>query len=288
MTHILILGHGYSGAAIARRMKQAGWTITATSTSSDGADRIRALGNSAIVYDGTGPNPALASAIGRVSHLVMCAAPGADGDPLLRHHADDIARSGTLGWIGYLSTVGVYGNTHGAWVDESCPIDPGSERSRRRAAAEKAWRDLGARSGKLVRIFRLPGIYGPGRSALDSVRDGTAKRIVKPGQVFNRVHVEDIALAVGTAAMRGGNHDIYNLTDDLPCPPQEVVEHAAELLRLPPPPEIAFEHAQLSPMAASFYAENKRVSNARLKGDLGIRLIYPTYRQGLAAILRGA
>lgn len=285
MPHLLILGHGFSGAAIARRMARAGWAITATSTSEDGAARIRALGYETAVFNGRTPAAELAGAIARATHLVMCAAPEAQGDPLLRQHADDIARSASLGWLGYLSTVGVYGNTHGAWVDESCPVAPESDRARRRAHAERAWLDLGARSGKRVRIFRLPGIYGPGRSALDSVRDRTAKRIVKPGQVFNRIHVEDIALGVAAAMVRGGSHDVYNLTDDLPCPPQEVVEHAAALLGVAPPPEVPFEAARLSPMAASFYAENKRVSNARLKGDLGISLQYPTYREGLAAIL---
>jgi nucleoside-diphosphate-sugar epimerase len=286
MSHVLILGLGYSGAAIARRLAGARWSVTATSTTAAGAERIRSLGHEGLVYDGSAASAALAASIASATHLVMSAAPDALGDPLLRYHASDIARSTSLAWIGYLSTVGVYGTAHGAWVDESCPLDPGSDRSRRRAAAERAWLDLAADTGKRVLVFRLSGIYGPGRSAIDSMRNGTARRIIKPGQVFNRIHVEDIALCVEAAIRRGGHHDIYNVTDDYPCPPQEVIEHAAELLGLPPPPAIAFEEAELSPMARSFYAENKRVSNARLKGDLGIRLRYPTYREGLAAVLR--
>jgi len=284
MPHLLVLGHGFSGAAIARRMARAGWRITATATSPAGAERIRALGHDAIVYDGSRWSDGLAAVLASATHLVDAAPPGDTGDPLLKWHAHDLAAATSLAWIGYLSTVGVYGNTNGAWVDESCPVAPGSDRSRRRAAAEAAWLDLGARTGKRVLVFRLAGIYGPGRSAIDNVRDGTARRIIKPGQVFNRIHVEDIALAVEAAVLRGGRHTVYNLADDYPCPPQEVIEHAAELLGVPPPPQVPFEQAQLSPMARSFYAENKRVTSARLKGDLGISLLYPTYREGLAAI----
>jgi nucleoside-diphosphate-sugar epimerase len=172
-------------------------------------------------------------------------------------------------WIGYLSTVGVYGDHGGAWIDETTPATPMQERSRWRLAAEDKWLTLGQRSCKRAQVFRLPGIYGAGRSAIERVREGTAQRIVKPGQVFNRVHVDDI----------------YNVTDDEPAPPQDVIAYAAELLHMPAPPEIAFEDARLSPMAASFYAENKRVSNARMRNELGVTLKFPSYREGLQAIL---
>ena len=159
------------------------------------------------------------------------------------------------------------------------------ERSRWRLAAEDKWLALGQRSGKRAQVFRLPGIYGPGRSAIERVREGTAQRIVKPGQVFNRVHVDDIAGALAAAIAGRGAHDIYNVTDDEPAPPQDVIAYAAELLHMPAPPEIAFEDAKLSPMAASFYAENKRVSNARMRNELGVTLKFPSYREGLQAIL---
>jgi nucleoside-diphosphate-sugar epimerase len=190
-------------------------------------------------------------------------------------------------WIGYLSTIGVYGDHQGRWVDETTPVSPGSQRSRQRVVAETAWLDFAARSGKRMQIFRLAGIYGPGRSAIDNLRDGTARRIVKRAQVFNRIHVDDIA---GTLAAAIGKLDaqytIYNVTDDEPAPPQDVVAYAASLLNLPVPPDIPFERAPLSPMGLSFYAENKRVSNARIKADLGVVLQCPTYREGMAGIVK--
>lgn len=184
--------------------------------------------------------------------------------------------------------MGVYGDRQGAWVDETSEPQPSSERGRRRLAAEDAWRAFGARSGKHVQVFRLAGIYGPGRSAIDNLRAGTAKRIVKPGQVFNRIHVEDIAAVLEAATERNEGHAIYNVADDEPAPPQDVVAYAAQLLGATPPPEIPFRDAGLSAMARSFYAENKRVSNERMKAGLGITLRYPTYREGLEAIAKMA
>ena len=206
---------------------------------------------------------------------------------MLRHHSREIAKAHDVRWIGYLSTVGVYGDFGGAWVDEDTPPKPGSERTVRRLAAETAWRDFGANHDRAVRIFRLAGIYGPGRSAIDDLFAGTARRIVKPGQVFNRIHVEDIAAVLETAAANGGAHAVYNVTDNEPAPPQDVVAYAARLIGQDPPPETPFETAALSPMGFSFYSENRRVRNARLRDDLGVDLTYPSYREGLAAILAG-
>jgi nucleoside-diphosphate-sugar epimerase len=204
---------------------------------------------------------------------------------VLAPHAGDLERAASIVWIGYLSTVGVYGDHKGAWVDETTPPNPVSERSRQRLSAEDAWRAFGARSHKRVQIFRLAGIYGPQRSAIDRLQAGTAQRIVKPGQVFNRIHVDDIAAALEAAIGGRGTRQIYNVADDEPAPPQDVILFAAELLHMAPPPEIAFKDARLSLMAKSFYVENKRVSNRRLIEDLGISLKFPSYREGLLAIL---
>ena len=215
---------------------------------------------------------------------VGSAPPGEQGDPVLRHHRDDLRAAPQLQWIGYLSTVGVYGGHGGAWVDEATPANPGSPRSQYRLAAEQAWLALPNGAKPLIGVFRLSGIYGPGRSAIDNLRDGTARRIVKPGQVFNRIHVDDIALVLEAAMARQPASQIYNVTDDEPAPPQDVVGYAAALLGLPVPPDLPFATAALSPMARSFYSDNKRVRNDRMKRELGVSLAHPTYREGMAAI----
>jgi nucleoside-diphosphate-sugar epimerase len=208
-----------------------------------------------------------------------------EGDPVLRHFRQDIAQLAELAWIGYLSTVGVYGDWQGQWVDETSPPRPISERSLRRLHAERAWAAFARETGRRVEVFRLAGIYGPGRSVIETLKTGTARRIVKPGQVFNRVHVDDIARALVAAIDKDAGHSIYNISDDEPAPPQDVLAYAAELLRLPMPPDVPFEKAALTGMAATFWAENKRVNNALIKRDLGVELLYPTYREGLRALL---
>ena len=219
------------------------------------------------------------------THALISIPPDLEGDVVLRHFRDDLAALPELAWVGYLSTVGVYGDWQGQWVDETSPTRPISERSLRRVQAERAWLDFGKATGKRVEVFRLAGIYGPGRSVIDTLRAGTARRIVKPGQVFNRIHVDDVARVLAAAIDRDTGHRIYNVSDDEPAPPQDVVAYAAELLGLPVPPEIAYETAGLAGMAASFWAESKRVSNARIKADLGVELMYPTYREGLRALV---
>jgi nucleoside-diphosphate-sugar epimerase len=204
---------------------------------------------------------------------------------VLRHFAEDIAALPDLAWIGYLSTVGVYGDHKGAWVDENSATLPIHERSLRRLEAERAWLAFGAETGRRVEIFRLSGIYGPGRSVIDNLRAGTARRIAKPGQVFNRIHVDDIAGVLTAAIDKATGHAVYNVSDDEPAPPEDVVAYAAELLGLPVPPAIPFDEAGLGGMAASFWAESKRVRNWRIRRELGIELIYPTYREGLRALL---
>jgi nucleoside-diphosphate-sugar epimerase len=209
--------------------------------------------------------------------------PGASGDPAFTVYADDIASSPTLEWIGYFSTIGVYGDAGGGWVDETTDPRPGSERGARRLEAEREWLRLGEESGKTVVILRLPGIYGPGRNTLKDLRSGKARRIVKPGHYFNRVHVEDIAAAV-EAALHVQSSRIFNITDDLPAAPEDVIAFGAELLGMPCPPAIPHSEAILSPMARSFYSESKKVSNARMKAELGVVLKYPTYKEGLTAL----
>ena len=203
---------------------------------------------------------------------------------MLRHYRAEIARLSTLDWVGYLSTVGVYGNSAGAVVDESAQPHPNNERTRARVVAESAWLALGEEMGRPAQVFRLAGIYGPGRSALDKLRAGTARRIVKPGQVFNRIHVEDIASVLEASIARPRAGAIYNVADDEPAPPEDVVTYAAELLGIEPPPEVPFEEADLTPMARSFYGDSRRISNALIKSELGVRLAYPNYREGLKAL----
>ncbi len=216
--------------------------------------------------------------------LLVSIPPDEEGDPVLARFAGAIASASHLSWIGYLSTIGVYGDHGGAWIDEATPPKPVSDRSKERLAAENAWLDLGARSGKAVHIFRIAGIYGPGRNALKNLADGTAKRIVKPGQVFNRIHVADIAAVLMASIERPRAGAIYNLADDEPAPAQDVVAYAAGLAGVPPPPEVPFAEVRLGPMAASFYGESKRASNRLIKDELGVRLRYPTYREGLQAL----
>lgn len=281
---LLCFGLGYSARVLARRLAADGWTIAGTSRTADGAAQISAQGWHGIVFDGQSPANDVRDAIGKASHILLSIPPGEGGDPALLLHGADIAASPSAGWIGYFSTIGVYGDHQGGWVDEATVAKPQSDRGRRRLAAEAAWAGLGDVNGKRTVVFRLPGIYGPGRSTLDAVRAGTARRLIKAGQVFNRIHVDDIA-TTAAATMRGhGRYPVYNVSDDAPAPPEDVVSYAARLLGVPEPPAIPFEAAVLSPMARSFYGESKRVSNARMKADLGISLAYPSYREGLAAI----
>ena len=285
MSRLFCFGLGYSATALAARLAGEGWRVSATATTQAGAERISALGYEAFVFDGTAREAEIVRALGEATHVVVSVPPGATGDPVLMRFGEDLAASKSAAWIGYLSTIGVYGDWQGAWVDETCALKPGSERSVRRAKAEAEWLALGAQTGKRVIVFRLAGIYGPGRSAIDNLLEGSARRIVKPGQVFNRIHRDDIAGVVESAIKGTPRHTIYNVCDDEPGPPQDVVAYAAELLGVPVPPEVPFEEASLSPMGRSFYAENKRASNARAKGDLGWRLQYPSYREGLASLL---
>lgn len=281
--NLFVFGLGYSAGAFARVMKGRAQSIGGTVRSEEKAARLRAEGIAAVVFDGKVPGPGVGSALADATHLLVSIAPGEAGDPVLAHHAADILAAGKLGWIGYLSTVGVYGDYGGAWVSERTTPHARQGRSLRRLEAEKAWQTLADDRETPLATFRIAGIYGPGRNALKNLEDGTARRIVKPGQVFNRVHVDDIA-AVLAAALEKNAAGVFNLADDEPCPPQDVVEFAANLMGVALPPEIPFASADLSPMARSFYGESKRVSNRRIREELGVALRYPTYREGLKSL----
>lgn len=284
---LFCFGMGFSARRLAARLAPQGWRITGTATSPEGVARIAAQGYSGMLFDGTSPGNGVAGALAEASHVVVSAPPDEAGDPVLAHHAADLAAAAGIVWVGYLSTVGVYGDRKGDWVDETSEPTPASDRSRRRLLAEQAWLDFARASGKRVQIFRLAGIYGPGRSAVDNLRAGRAQRVVKPGQKFNRIHVEDIATVLVAAMERETPHTIFNVTDDEPAAPQDVVAYAARLIGREPPPEIAIDDARLSEMAQSFFNESKQVRNTRIKEALGVRLAYPTYREGLAAIAAG-
>ncbi|MBW9063378.1 SDR family oxidoreductase [Rhizobium herbae] len=284
--HVLILGAGYSGSAIAKAFLPLAQSVTGTTRSADKLDGLRALGIDALVYDGSTISPELAAAMKRTTHLIQSIAPGREGDPIMRPSTPSLAElMPNLQWAAYLSTVGVYGDHGGAWVTEETSLEPVSARSVERVAAEKAWLAFGQESNIPVAVLRLSGIYGPGRNAFCNLEAGTARRLIKPNQVFNRIRVEDIAGAALFLAEKsiGG---IFNVTDDEPAPPQDVVAEAARLMGVSPPPEIPFETAELSPMARSFYGENKRVSNARLR-DLGFVFRFPDYRISLAELWAG-
>ena len=283
MNHILFFGFGFSAEALTRRLDPAQWRITGTSRSEDGVDRLRARGVNGICFDALNDIP------GDVTHVVSSVPPGDSGDPVLMRFGAALQRHAhSLTWAAYLSTTGVYGDHGGAWIDEATALTPNTERGRRRLAAEEAWLRLHRLNGLPLHIFRLAGIYGPGRNQLETVLDGSAKRIIKEGQVFSRIHVDDIAGILLASMARPHPGTAYNVADDDPCPPQDVVEHAAELLGKPVPPAIAFADAELSPMARSFYADSKRVANRRVKEELGYRFLYPSFREGLAALLPGA
>lgn len=263
MPHMLILGMGYTASRLARRLNEDGWQVTGVRRTADAE---------AIAFD---DESVVRAAIGQATHILSSVPPEGEGDPVLVRYGRDIAAAPAL-WTAYLSSTGVYGDAAGAWVDESCPTGTG-----RRAARTQADLDWGVLRSDMRR-FRLPGIYGPGRSALDRVREGRAHRIDLPGQIFSRAHVDDIVGGV-VASLHQGPPGVYNLSDDLPCAQNRLIEAACDLLGVPHPPLLSLEEAQLSPMARSFYAENRRVANGRAKRLLGWRPRYPTYREGLAA-----
>ncbi len=281
--HLFCFGLGYTAQALAARLAADGWTVAGTCRSSEQATALAAQSYPCQRFDRD--HPLAAEVMADATHILVSIPPDEAGDTVLDLHRDDIAAIDGLSWLGYLSTTGVYGDREGGWVDETSELRPGGERGRRRVAAETAWLDLWRERGVPVHIFRLAGIYGPGRSPFEALRAGTAKRIAKPGQVFSRIHVDDLAGVLIASIARPRPGAVYNVCDDAPASPADVVARAARLLGVAAPPLVPFEEAELSPMARSFYADNKRVSNTLIKTELGVRLRYPDYRAGLAAIL---
>lgn len=276
---LLSFGHGFSARALARLLIPQGWTVYGTTRKPDKADALRAEGVTPVMW----PDGDLSAAFDAATHLLISAGPDAEGDPVLNRYRDQItAMAPRLEWAGYLSTTGVYGDHQGDWVTEDTALTPSTRRGRMRVEAEADWQSI---PGLPLHIFRLAGIYGPGRGPFEKVRQGTARRIVKPGQVFSRIHVDDIAQVLEASINRPNPGSAYNVCDNDPAPPQDVIGYAAELLGLPIPPEVPFDEAEMSPMARSFYAESKRVDNTRITQELGVRLTYPDYRSGLAALL---
>ncbi|OHC74223.1 MAG: NAD(P)-dependent oxidoreductase [Rhodospirillales bacterium RIFCSPLOWO2_12_FULL_58_28] len=282
--HLFCFGLGYSARTLAGILMDKGWTVTGTCRDKESVNKSAATGIKAFLFDGQRPFRHAATALKGVTHLLTSVPPDAEGDPVLRHHQKDLSAVKGLAWIGYLSTTGVYGDTGGRMVDESAPLLPTSERSRLRVEAEKQWRTA---TNIPAHIFRLSGIYGPANSVLDRVRDGTARRIDKPGHLFSRIHVDDIAGAAMASMARPDPGAVYNLADDLPATAAEVTAFACELLGVKPPPLIPFDEAagKMSPMALSFWRDNRLVDNTRIKKELAVRLIHPDYRSGLRAIL---
>lgn len=278
---LLVFGMGYSAEVLAARLKRLRWRIIGTSRSEDGCRAGSARGYEMHRFDRSSPVPQ--DVIDDADHVLVSVPPDEAGDPVVALHGEDLARLPKR-WVGYLSTTGVYGDHGGAWVDEDTAITPQLARADRRARAEAAWLDLFARHDVPVHLFRLAGIYGPGRNVFESVRAGRAQRIDKPGQVFSRIHVDDIATVLEASIAAPNPGRVYNVCDDEPSAPEAVVAYACSLLGLEPPPLIPFAAARLSEMGRSFYADNKRVRNSRIKAELGVRLCYPTYREGLRAL----
>ncbi len=281
--HLLIFGLGYTGKALARRMLDRGWTVSATTRRAEESADAEALGVQTLFPS---DEAAMAEAAGRAEAILVTAPPNETGCPGLQALAPAIAASGAFpDWVGYLSTTGVYGDRGGRWVFETSALSAQSIEGARRVGAERDWLQMGRGMGLTVAVFRLPGIYGPFRSPFDRLREGTARRLVKPGHVFSRIHVDDLTAGLEASIARPRAGGIYNLCDDEPAAAAEVTACAAGLLGIAAPPEEPYDPAALSPAARRFWAESKRVSNARAKAELGWRPAYPSYREGLGAIL---
>ena len=276
---LLSFGHGYSARALSRILLPQDWRIIGTTRSEDKAPRLRNEGIEPRIWPGADMGPALNAS----THLLISASPAEDGDPVLTELRDEIAqRASQFAWVGYLSTTGVYGDHQGDWVDENTPLPPATKRGIARVEAEAAWASI---PNLPLHIFRLAGIYGPGRGPFSKVRNGTARRIIKKGQIFSRTHVADIARVLAASINKPNPGAAYNVCDNDPAPPEDVIAYAAELLGLPVPPAVDYDTAEMTPMARSFYAESKKVRNDRIKDELGVELLYPDYKSGLKALL---
>jgi nucleoside-diphosphate-sugar epimerase len=281
---LFCFGLGYSAERLARRLMAAGWRIGGTVRSADKAAALRRTGIDALPFD----SGAIAAALAGVTHVLHAMPPGENGDLVVPRLAPALRATSTLVWAGYLSTPAVYGDRGGAWVDEDAVPSPGSPRGERRLATERAWLATFVDTGVAATVFRLAGIYGPGRSAFDQIASGRARRIDKPGQVFNRIHADDIGTVLLASMTRPRPGGVYNVADGHPSGPNDPIDYAYGLLGLPPPPLVPFGQAGLSAMGREFYAECKRLDVRRLHDELGVTLAFPSFREGLAAIWRGS
>ncbi|MDB4045238.1 SDR family oxidoreductase [Amylibacter sp.] len=273
---LLSIGHGFSASVLGAQLIKDGWTVYGTTRSVEKAKKLNDGGVNSIIWPGTDLTPYIQKA----THILTSVSPNSQGDPVLNQY-NEILSKNTFDWVGYLSTTGVYGNHNGGWVDENSPLKPNTIRGKLREEAELSWSKLNIN----LHIFRLAGIYGPGRGPFSKVRNGTARRIIKEGQLFSRIHVDDIAQVLLASIRYPRQGAIYNVCDDNPAPPEDVISYAAELLDMPIPIAIDYDKAEMSPMARSFYAENKRVSNELIKKELGVELKFPDYKAGLQSLL---
>ena len=273
---LLSIGHGFSASVLGAQLIKDGWIVYGTTRSVEKAKKLNDGGVNSIIWPGTDLTPYIQKA----THILTSVSPNSQGDPVLNQY-NEILSKNTFDWVGYLSTTGVYGNHNGGWVDENSPLNPNTTRGKLREEAELSWSKLNIN----LHIFRLAGIYGPGRGPFSKVRNGTARRIIKEGQLFSRIHVDDIAQVLLASIRYPRQGAIYNVCDDNPAPPEDVISYAAELLDMPIPIAIDYDKAEMSPMARSFYAENKRVSNELIKKELGVELKFPDYKAGLQSLL---
>ena len=283
---LFCFGLGFSALALAEWLLPKGWEVSGTCRDIDNQDTLRAKNIPAFLFDGSHATAEISTALSQATHLLITIAPQLSGDVVLAHFREAISRARNLKWIGYISSTGVYGDSQGEWVDEASPLRGLTDLNRRRIEIESAWLKMGAEQGLPVMIFRCVGIYGPGRNLLLSVKKGRARRIEKPGLVFSRIHAEDLAQTLEASMKNPQPGEVYNVSDDCPCPPVEAVEYACGLLGVEPPPLVPYEKADLSPTARGFYDTNKRISNKKIKTVLGVKLRYPDYRSGLSVLLK--
>lgn len=274
---LLSIGHGFSAQALAPELIKRGWRVIGTTRKAEKFAVLEASGVEPLLWPCD-----LSAVLSEATHVLTSAGPDAEGDPILRQAQESIEKAADhLEWVGYLSTTGVYGDQDGGWVDENSVLDPATVRGQRRVDAEREWLDI---QGLPVHVFRLAGIYGPGRGPFAKLRRGVAQRVIKKNQVFSRIHVDDIAQVLLASIDKPNPGRVYNVCDDDPQPPQVVIEYAAQLLGMEPPPAVPFEDAEMSPMARSFYSDSKRVHNDRIKDELGVKLLYPDFKSALHAM----
>jgi dTDP-D-glucose 4,6-dehydratase len=283
--NLFCFGLGFSSQALARRLISKNWLVSGTSRNNKLRESIKKLGISVYSYDGNQISPDIYDAIHKATHVLISIPPQKSGDIVLQQFSSDIAKWKHLKWVGYISSTAVYGDTKGTWVDETSPLKPINSRGYQRMEAENAWIKIFKKHDLPVIIFRCVGIYGPGRNLLVSVRQSRARNIIKPGLVFSRIHVEDLAQTLEASIQCPQPGEIYNVSDDLPTSPSEAVEYACSLLNIESPSPIPYESAKLTDIVRDFYQANKRVSNKKIKKELGVKLLYPDYRVGLNALL---